>query len=34
VRRAAQRRREDREFAVKLDELDRRLAGEVRELDR
>jgi hypothetical protein len=34
VRRAAQRRREDREFAAKLDELDRRLAGEVRELAR
>lgn len=29
VRRAAQRRREDREFAAELDELDQRLAGEV-----
>ena len=31
VRRAAKRRREDREFAAKLDELDRRLASEVSE---
>jgi hypothetical protein len=34
VRRAAKRRREDGEFAAKLDELDRRLASEARRVAR
>ena len=34
VRRAAKRRREDREFAARLDELDRRLASAVSEAAR